>query len=77
MIWGLRGSVNGYVERLDSGKVAAWLEQPGPRVCILKKEEAEVIRTDSLSAQVKRYEAEGWNFAKGRRLTLVALVAAK
>ena len=77
MIWGLRRSVRGYVERLDPGKVAAWLEQPGPRVCILKKEEAEVIQTESLASSVRRYEAAGWNFAKGRRLTLVALVSDK
>jgi 4-amino-4-deoxy-L-arabinose transferase-like glycosyltransferase len=77
MIWGLRGSVRGYVERLDPGKVAGWLEQPGPRVCILKREEAEGVQTHSLAYPVRRYEASGWNFAKGKRLTLVALVSVK
>ena len=73
LIWGLRGSVTGYVEKIPPAQVAEWLDRPGPRVCILKKEEAEALQPGADSGSARRLEAEGWNFAKGRRLTLVAL----
>jgi hypothetical protein len=75
LIWGLRGSVTGYVEKLAPEQVGDWLSKPGSRVCVFKKEEAEPIRSTGSAAPPKRFEAEGWNFAKGRRLTLVALVS--
>ena len=77
IIWGLRGSVNGYVEKLDPGQVTGWLAQPGMRVCILRREEAEQIDPEAIASAAKRYEASGWNLAKGKRLTLVALVSGK
>ena len=77
LIWGLRGSVSGYVERVAPGQVAEWLAKPGLRVCILKKEEAEALPPSGTIGSAKRLEAAGWNFAKGQRLTLVALVAAR
>jgi hypothetical protein len=75
LVWGLRGSVTGYVEKLAPEQVVDWLAQPGPRVCILKKEEEAAIRPDESAAPPRRFEAAGWNFAKGRKLTLVALVS--
>ena len=77
LIWGLRGSVTGYVEKIPPSQVAEWLAGPGPRVCILKKEEAEEFQPGAAGFAAKRLEAAGWNFAKGRRLTLVALVAGR
>jgi len=75
LIWGLRGSVTGYVEKLAPEQVGEWLSKPGSRVCIFKKEEAEAIRPDESASAPRRFEAAGWNFAKGRKLTLVALVS--
>ena len=75
LIWGLRGSVTGYVERIAPEQVAEWLARPGSRVCILKKEAAEAINPAGSEGATKRFEAAGWNFAKGQRLTLVALAA--
>jgi 4-amino-4-deoxy-L-arabinose transferase-like glycosyltransferase len=77
LIWGLRGSVAGYVEKIPPSQVAEWLAGPGPRVCILKKEEAEEFQPGTAGFAARRLEAAGWNFAKGRRLTLVALVAGR
>lgn len=77
LIWGLRGTVHGYVEKIAPEAVAGWLDEPGSRVCILKREEAEAFSSGGAGTGVKRFDAEGWNFAKGRRLALVALVSAK
>jgi hypothetical protein len=49
-------------------RVSAWLAQPGSRVCILSAEAAAKV-----SGATALAEAKGWNFAKGKRLTLVAL----
>jgi 4-amino-4-deoxy-L-arabinose transferase-like glycosyltransferase len=77
LIWGLRGSVTAYVEKISPEQVAEWLGKPGSRVCILKKEEADALPPGAGGASPKRFEAAGWNFAKGQRLTLVALVSAR
>jgi 4-amino-4-deoxy-L-arabinose transferase-like glycosyltransferase len=77
IIWGVRGSVRGFVERIGTPQVAEWLGRPGPRVCILRKEDADALEAEGVPVSATRFEAEGWNFAKGKRLTLVALVARK
>jgi 4-amino-4-deoxy-L-arabinose transferase-like glycosyltransferase len=77
LIWGLRKTVSGYIEKIAPDQVAEWLQKPGPRVCILKREEADAIRFGAGQSPPARFDAEGLNLAKGRRLGLVALVAAR
>lgn len=68
LIWSLRSKITGYPESINEAKVKEWLAQPGPRICILSAEAAAKIGAGPGIA-----EAQGWNFAKGKRLTLVAL----
>ena len=68
MIWALRAKVAGYPELIEEAQVQEWLSKPGPRLCILSAEAA----TRAGMGQVVA-EAAGWNFAKGKRLSLVAI----
>lgn len=68
LIWGVRAKIQGYPERVSAEHVEAWLAQPGERFCILTDKAAA-----SLSTSHPLTLGEGWNFAKGRRVTLVAL----
>jgi hypothetical protein len=77
LIWGLRKTVSGYVEKIAPEQVAEWLQKPGPRVCILKREEVDGLRLVADQTPPVRFEAEGLNLAKGRRVSLVALVAVR
>jgi 4-amino-4-deoxy-L-arabinose transferase-like glycosyltransferase len=69
LIWGLRSRINDFPGRLAPMEVNAWLESHPGNVCILTAEAAQGIVGARTVAQ-----ASGWNFAKGKRLTLVALV---
>lgn len=77
LVWGLRKTVSGYMEKVAPEQVSEWMQKPGPRVCILRKEEASALQPFGDGTSPTRFEAEGWNFAKGKRLTLVALVSGK
>jgi 4-amino-4-deoxy-L-arabinose transferase-like glycosyltransferase len=68
LIWSLRTTVKGYPEFIAETQVKDWMALPGPRLCILSAEAAAKAEAGS-----KMAEAAGWNFAKGKRLTLVAL----
>ena len=70
LIWGLRGSISGFPETIQDTKIETWLSQPGPRFCILTAAAAEKVPGPWI-----RREAKGWNFAKGRPLTLIALTS--
>jgi hypothetical protein len=77
LVWGLRKTVSGYMEKVAPEQVSEWMQKPGPRVCILRKEEVSALQPFGDGTSPTRFEAEGWNFAKGKRLTLVALVSGK
>ena len=68
LIWALRGRITGFPEMIDEANVKEWLAKPGPRLCILSSAAA-----TRLGAGPHFAEAAGWNFAKGKRLTLLAL----
>jgi len=68
LIWSLRGRITGFPKTIPAGEVAGWMEGPGKRVCILTADLAK-----QLGAGAPRVEAQGWNFAKGKRLTLAVL----
>ena len=68
LIWGVRAKIQGYPERVSPDTVESWLAQPGERCCILTDKAAA-----GLASQHPQTRGEGWNFAKGRRVTLVAL----
>lgn len=68
LIWALRGHITGFPEMIDASGVAQWLAGPGNRVCILSADLAKQFANETPSI-----EAQGWNFAKGKRLNLVAL----
>ncbi len=70
LIWGLRGSIAGFPETIQEAKIEAWLAQPGARFCILSAQAAERVQGPWV-----RREVSGWNFAKGRRMKLVALAS--
>jgi 4-amino-4-deoxy-L-arabinose transferase-like glycosyltransferase len=70
LVWGIRGKIAGYPEMIAEERVADWMAQPGERMCILTEETA-VSKT---KGTWKRLHASGWNFAKGKRLTLVTLM---
>ncbi len=68
LIWGVRGVVNGYPEVIGVDRVSEWLALPGPRVCILTEEASQKI-----PGTWPQTRALGWNFAKGKRVALIAL----
>ncbi|MEK0446806.1 MAG: 4-amino-4-deoxy-L-arabinose transferase or related glycosyltransferase of family [Verrucomicrobiota bacterium] len=68
LIWGLRSSIKGYPEMVSEGQVTEWLAQGGPRLCLLTAQAAE-----KTPGPWSRDAIRGWNFAKGRRTTLVLL----
>jgi 4-amino-4-deoxy-L-arabinose transferase-like glycosyltransferase len=67
MIWMLRSMGLPFPIILQKEEVGHWLSESSSRLCILSKEAAENL-TDH-----PRIEAQGWNFAKGRRITLTAV----
>jgi 4-amino-4-deoxy-L-arabinose transferase-like glycosyltransferase len=77
LIWGLRTTVSGYIEKIAPEQVAEWLRRPGPRVCILKREEADGLLLGADESTPLRLEAVGLTLANGKRLALVALVAGR
>ncbi len=72
LIWAVRAKVKGFPEMLEESQTAQWLAQPGNRICILTASAAQNIP----NAGKVRATADGWNFAKGKRLSLVALAGA-
>lgn len=68
MVWSLRSKMSGFPEFIDEASVKDWLARPGPRICILSIEAAARIGVTSNIP-----EAAGWNFAKGKRLTLATV----
>jgi 4-amino-4-deoxy-L-arabinose transferase-like glycosyltransferase len=70
LIWSLRKKITGFPKIINAEGVAEWMAGPGKRTCILTADLAK-----QLGMQSPRVEATGWNFAKGKRLTLVALEA--
>jgi 4-amino-4-deoxy-L-arabinose transferase-like glycosyltransferase len=68
LVWSLRSRISGFPEFIDEAGVKEWLARPGPRICILSGEAATRI-----GIQANVAEAAGWNFAKGKRLTLAAV----
>jgi hypothetical protein len=67
MIWTLRGMGFPFPTILQPEEVGRWLSESDSRLCILSKEAARNITGHP------RLEAQGWNFAKGRRVTLAAV----
>jgi len=72
LVWGVRGFVNGYLEVISADQVSEWLARPGLRVCILTEESSQKI-----PGPWSQIQASGWNFAKGKRVALVALRSEK
>jgi hypothetical protein len=72
LVWGVRGFVNGYLEVISADQVSEWLARPGLRVCILTEESSQ--KRPGTWSQI---QASGWNFAKGKRIALVALRSEK
>ena len=68
LVWGVRGFVNGYPEVISADQVSEWLARSGLRVCILTEEASQKI-----PGTWPQTRALGWNFAKGKRVALVAL----
>ena len=68
LVWGIRGFVTGYAEMIGEERVSDWLAQPGARVCILTEE-----ALSKISGNWEQTRAAGWNFAKGKKITLIAL----
>ncbi|MEY5026897.1 MAG: Undecaprenyl phosphate-alpha-4-amino-4-deoxy-L-arabinose arabinosyl transferase [Verrucomicrobiota bacterium] len=71
LIWGLRKAVRGFVEILSEADVERWMAQPGERLCILTTPAAQKIQGPWIRTPV-----EGFNFAKGRRVSLTLLKTA-
>jgi 4-amino-4-deoxy-L-arabinose transferase-like glycosyltransferase len=67
MIWMLRGMGFPFPTTLQEEEVGRWLSESDSRLCILSKEAAKH------ATGYPRIEAQGWNFAKGRRVTLAAV----
>jgi 4-amino-4-deoxy-L-arabinose transferase-like glycosyltransferase len=72
LVWGVRGFVNGYLEVINADQVSEWLARPGTRVCILTEEASQKVQ-----GTWSKTQASGWNFAKGKRVALVALRSEK
>jgi 4-amino-4-deoxy-L-arabinose transferase-like glycosyltransferase len=70
LIWALRRELSGFPLKISAAKVPAWLEEPGPRCCILSAALAQ-----NVEGPWGRRESAGWNFAKGKRIKLVALTS--
>ncbi|MEI6871921.1 MAG: glycosyltransferase family 39 protein [Verrucomicrobiota bacterium] len=68
LVWGVRGIVTGYAEMIGEESVSDWLAQPGARVCILTEE-----ALSKIPGNWEQTRATGWNFAKGKKITLIAL----
>ena len=67
MIWMLRGMGFPFPTTLQEEEVARWLSESDSRLCILSTEAAKNLTGHP------RIEAQGWNFAKGRRVALAAV----
>ena len=70
VIWMLRGMRLPFPTVLEAESVGRWLSESDSRLCILSKEAAENLK------EYPRIETHGWNFAKGRRVTLTAVGSA-
>lgn len=68
LIWGLRSKIRGFPRKISAAEVDSWLEDHPGNLCILTAEAAAQVPNAQTLAQ-----ARGWNFAKGKRLSLVAL----
>jgi 4-amino-4-deoxy-L-arabinose transferase-like glycosyltransferase len=68
LIWCLRRSLRTFPTKIPSDSVVEWLSKSGERCCILTAPLAETIKGPWI-----RRPVSGWNFAKGRRVQLVAL----
>jgi 4-amino-4-deoxy-L-arabinose transferase-like glycosyltransferase len=68
LVWGLRSRITGFPRKIPPADVGTWLRLRPGDFCILSEEASlGLAHTERVAA------AEGWNFAKGRRLKLVAL----
>jgi hypothetical protein len=59
-IWYLRAKVRPFHRRLDSSSFSAFMEQPGPALCVVNKKAIDQIRVNS---EWKTFEVSGHNFA--------------
>jgi 4-amino-4-deoxy-L-arabinose transferase-like glycosyltransferase len=59
-IWYLRAKVRPFHRRLDPSSFSAFMEEPGPALCIVNKEVIDQIRVNS---EWKTFETSGHNFA--------------
>lgn len=59
-IWYLRAKARPFHRRLDSSSFSAFMEQPGPALCVVNKEAIDQIRVNSVW---KTFEVSGHNFA--------------
>jgi 4-amino-4-deoxy-L-arabinose transferase-like glycosyltransferase len=59
-IWYLRAKARPFQRRLDSSSFSAFMEQPGPALCIVNKEVIGQVRVNS---DWKTFEVSGHNFA--------------
>jgi 4-amino-4-deoxy-L-arabinose transferase-like glycosyltransferase len=73
LVWVFRRSVHGWHHALSAGEAPAFMEKPGPRFCVVPRD-----RVDQIFAQTppewKTARADGFDFAKGRRVELILLV---
>jgi 4-amino-4-deoxy-L-arabinose transferase-like glycosyltransferase len=68
LIWGLRSRIHGFPLKISAPEVHSWLKSHPGSFCVLTADAAAKVANNHTVA-----EARGWNFAKGKRLTLVAL----
>jgi 4-amino-4-deoxy-L-arabinose transferase-like glycosyltransferase len=59
-IWYLRAKVRPFHRRLDSSSFSAFMEQPGPALCVMNKKAIDQIHVNS---EWKTFEVSGHNFA--------------
>jgi 4-amino-4-deoxy-L-arabinose transferase-like glycosyltransferase len=60
LIWYLRAKTRPFHLRLDSSSFSAFMEQPGPALCVVNKEAIGQVRANS---EWKTFEVSGYNFA--------------
>ncbi len=72
LVWYSRGQLRGFMEPLKESRVDEWLARPGPRAVVMPREIADA-RAGQWPAQWPRWAAEGWQLAKGQRVSLVLI----
>jgi 4-amino-4-deoxy-L-arabinose transferase-like glycosyltransferase len=61
LIWYLRAKTRPFHRRLDSASFSAFMEQPGPALCVVNKEAMDQVLVNS---EWKKFEISGHNFAR-------------